>query len=446
MYILGISCYYHDSAAVLLKDGEILAAAQEERFTRIKHDFSFPKNSIEFCLEYAGIESNHLDFAVFHEKPFLKFERIIKTIVSSYPKSRRLFADVAINWFTDKLWIKATISEFLGIKRDKVLFSSHHYSHAASSFFCSPFSEAAILNVDGVGEWTTTSLGMGKSDWTGKNYNEIKIFEEIRFPHSLGLLYSVFTAFLGFKVNNGEYKLMGMSSFGEPKYENKIYEMINVNSDGSFKLNMKYFSYHYSTTHSFNNNFIKLFGKPRNHGDAFSISSTEHKNSNNLDENECQRFADIAASIQKVTEDILVKIANYINKKTGINKLCMAGGVALNCAANSKILKNTSFEEIYIQPAAGDNGAALGAALFAWHCLLDKRRRFVLKHCYLGKKYSSNEIKIFLDKQNINYKEFYDEDSLINYVVEALVNQKIIGWFHGRFEWGPRALGNRSII
>lgn len=450
MYILGISCYYHDAAACLLKGGDLVAAAEEERFTRIKHDFSFPYNAIKFCLEYEGIDGKDLDFVVFHEKPFLKFERIIKTILLTYPKTCKLFSEVAINWLKDKLWVKATISEFLNISEDRILFSEHHLSHAASTFFCSPYKNAAILTVDGVGEWATTTLGIGKADWNGDGENEIKILNEIRFPHSLGLLYSVFTAFLGFKINNGEYKVMGMSAFGEPKYVDRIYELIKVNPDGSFKLNMKYFSYHYSTRYSYNKNFIKLFGKPRKPETRFVIerSSFIYDNTPITDEEikENRHFADIAASLQKATEDTLIKIANYLYQKTRLKKLCMAGGVALNCVANYKILKATPFEEIFIQPAAGDSGCALGAALYAWYCLLNKPRKFVLSHAYWGKSYSYDEVKDFLKREGVSYKEFNDEDELIAYVIDALIKQKIVGWFRGRFEWGPRALGNRSIL
>jgi carbamoyltransferase len=450
MYILGISCYYHDSAACLIKDGQLIAAAEEERFTRIKHDFSFPYNAIKFCLEYEGIEGRDLDWVVFHEKPFLKFERIIKTILSTCPKSYKVFSEVALNWLKDKLWVKATIAEFLNISENKILFSEHHLSHAASAFFCSPFKKAAILTCDGVGEWATTTLGMGWADWGGNSKNEIKILEEIKFPHSLGLLYSVFTAFLGFKINEGEYKVMGLSSFGEPKYVDRVYELIKVNSNGSIKLNMKYFSYHYSTKHSYNKNFIKLFGKPRKLENRFIIDKNYfiYDNSPITDEEikDNRRFADIAASIQKVTEEILIKVANYLYQKTKLKKLCMAGGVALNCVANYKILRETSFEEIFIQPSAGDSGAALGAALYVWHCLLNKPRKFILNHAYWGKDYSCKEIKNFLDREGIKYKEYNNEDSLADYVVDALTNQKIIGWFQDRFEWGPRALGNRSIL
>ena len=440
MYILGISCYYHDSSACLLKDGELVAASAEERFSRIKHDFSFPYNAVKFCLEHEKIRGKDLDFVVFYEKPFLKFERIVKTILSTYPKSWRLFNEAAVNWLKDKLWVKATIAEFLDISEDKILFSEHHLSHAASTFFCSPYKEAAILTVDGVGEWAAATLGIGKADWDGSSKNEIEILEEVRFPHSLGLLYSVFTAFLGFKINNGEYKVMGLSSFGEPKYVDKIYEVVKINSDGSLKVNMKYFSYHYSTKYSFNRNFIKLFGRPRVPESKLIFSDT------NIEDSESRRFADIAASIQKVTEDMVIKAANHLYRKTKLKKLCMAGGVALNCVANYKILKETPFEDIFIQPSAGDGGGALGAALYVWHCMLGRPRRFILNHAYWGKDYSLSDIQSFLDRKSVHYIKFNNERKLLNYVKEALVKQKIVGWFQGRFEWGPRALGNRSIL
>ncbi|MDP8234073.1 MAG: carbamoyltransferase [Candidatus Saelkia tenebricola] len=442
MYILGVSCYYHDSAAVLLKDGELIAAAEEERFTRIKHDYSFPHNAIKFCLEHAGIKSENLDFVVFHEKPFLKFERIIKTILATFPKSCNLFKDVAITWLKSKLWIKSTIAQSLNIPENKILFSQHHLSHAASAFFSSPFEEAAILTIDGVGEWATTTLGIGKT-------NKITLLNEIMFPHSLGLLYSVFTAFLGFKVNNGEYKVMGMSAYGKPKHIDKVYQLIEVNDDGSFKLNMKYFSFHYSTTHSFNRNFIKLFGTPREREKRFVLDKELfEQNQIPITEEEIKEnryFADIAGSIQKVTEDILIKIANNLYQKTHLKKLCISGGVALNCVANYKILQNTPFTDIYIQPASGDSGAALGAALYAWHCLSDKKRAAIISHSYWGKEYSNQEIDLFLKKNNIVHTKLNQND-LIEYIAEKIKNGKIVGWFQGRFEWGPRALGNRSIL
>ena len=449
MYILGISCYYHDSAACLLKDGRLAAAAQEERFTRVKHDPSFPINAIRFCLEHEGIGEKNIDLVVFHEKPFVKFERIIRTIVSTYPRSYGLFREVAINWLKDKLWIKATICEMLNIEGKKVLFSGHHFSHAAGSFFSSPFKEAALLTVDGVGEWGTTTLGIAKADWEGKGGNEIRILSQIDFPHSIGLLYSAFTAFLGFKVNNGEYIVMGMSAFGEPKYTDKVYKLIKMNPDASFRLNMEYFTYHYSTKHSYSDKFVRLFGEPRRPDSRFAPDKDLAFDGPPVTDDEVESskfYADIAASIQKVTEDILIKMANHLYRKTKLKKLCMAGGVALNCVANYRILNETPFEEIYVQPAAGDNGCALGAALYVWHCLLGKPRKFVLDHAYWGKDYVSGDIKDFLRSNNISYKEFDAENRLLDYVAEAIAGQKIVGWFQGRSEWGPRALGNRSIL
>ena len=450
MYILGISCYYHDAAACLLKDGEVIVAAEEERFSRIKHDFSFPINAIRFCLDFVKIKGKELDYVVFNEKPFLKFDRIIKTIVSTYPRSLGLFQEVMINWMGDKLWIKSLIEEKIGIKSSKILFSQHHLSHAASSFFCSPFSEAAILSVDGVGEWTTTALGKATANWNGKGKNEIQLFEEIKFPHSLGLLYSVFTAFLGFEINEGEYKVMGMSAFGNPKYVDKIYKLIRVNQDGSFRLNMKYFTYHYHIKKSFNKRFKNLFGRPRDPSSRFVTDKTSLYDNTNLPNEEeikdNQHYADVAASIQKVTEDILIKIANYLYRKTTLKKLCLAGGVALNCVANSRLLKETPFDEIFIQPSAGDGGAAMGAALYVYHCLLAKPRKFILKHAFWGKEYSEEQIESFLKKNNLRYQHIGDEDKLIDLVVDALISGKVVGWFQGRFEWGPRALGKRSIL
>ncbi|MDD5614055.1 MAG: carbamoyltransferase [Candidatus Omnitrophica bacterium] len=444
-YILGLSCYYHDSAAALLKEGALVAAAQEERFSRIKHDCSFPEKSIRFCLNYAGITERELSYVIFHEKPFLKFERLIKTILSTYPKSANLFCDAATTWLKDKLWIKAKIADFLEISEDKILFSKHHLSHAASAFFCSPFEKAAILTADGVGEWATTTLGLAQTNSNSRNKNEIKILKQVNFPHSLGLLYSVFTAFLGFKVNEGEYKVMGMGAFGKPKYTDKIYKLIEISKDNSFKLNMRYFSYHYSTRHSFNNNFIKLFGQPRiEDSDFYTVKpKSDCTNSQELEKN--IYYADIAASIQKVTEDALIKIASYLYSETKIKNLCLSGGVALNCVANYKILKEAPFENIYIQPSAGDSGAALGAALYLWHCPLNNEKKYTLGDAYWGKEYSNREITDFLTENNISYKNF-DTDTLLDYTAENIKNKKVIGWFQGRFEWGPRALGNRSIL
>lgn len=447
MYIMGISCYYHDAAAVLLRDGVLLAAAEEERFSRIKHDFNFPENAIRFCLEHEGISGKDLDFIVFYEKPFHKFERILMTTFQSFPRSWKIFREAMITWLGDKLWVKSLLKEKLGVEDEKILFGEHHLSHAASCFYPSPFEEAAILTVDGVGEWTTTSTGMGKG-------NKIKVMNEIRFPHSLGLLYSAFTAFLGFKVNNGEYKVMGMAPYGKPQYVDQIYEhLVKVADDGSFRLNMDYFSYHYSEEKTFNEKFERLFGPPRPREMNFFTSNTRYptyfgeKPSDY--ERLCQKnehYADIAASIQRVTEEILLKAAMSLHKETGLSKLCIAGGVGLNSVANGRILMETPFDEIFIQPAAGDSGGALGAALHVYHGLLGKPREFTLEHAYWGKAYEEKDIMTFLKENGIPFTYYQDEDRLLTRVVDDIVSGKVVAWYQGRFEWGPRALGNRSIL
>ncbi|MBN2239643.1 MAG: carbamoyltransferase [Dehalococcoidales bacterium] len=447
MYILGISCFYHDSAAAILKDGIILAAAEEERFSRIKHDSGFPRNAVDFCLEFAGISSADLDYVVFYEKPFQKFERILMTTLQSFPRSWTVFSEAMSAWISDRLWVKSTIRDKLGIEDSKILFTEHHLSHAASTFYPSGFDEAAILTIDGVGEWTTASIGRGKG-------TEIKLLKEIRFPHSLGLLYSAFTAFLGFQVNEGEYKVMGMAPYGEPRYTDKIYnELIRVDSDGSFSLNMDYFCYHYSDTKMFNARFENLFGTPRPPEQLFFTTDSGfpsyfgEKPSNYAElckDNEY--YADVAASIQKVTEEIVLKLVDSLYEETGLENLCLAGGVGLNSVANGRILRESRFKNIFIQPAAGDGGGALGAALHAWHGLLGNPRQFTMEHAYLGKEYSEDEIRDFLETNNISYEYYPDEDSLTDKLVESLVQGKVIGLFQGRFEWGPRALGNRSIL
>jgi len=447
MYILGISCFYHDAAAALLDDGQLIAAAEEERFTRIKHDFDFPERAIDYCLDYAGIKAKDLDYVVFYEKPFYKFERILLTTFKTFPRSWNVFREAMIVWLSDKLWVKSTIREKIGIEYDKILFTEHHLSHAASAFYPSPFDEAAILTADGVGEWATTTMGIGKGI-------DIKLFNEIKFPHSLGLLYSAFTAFLGFKVNEGEYKVMGMAPYGKPLHVDKIYDnLIEVADDGSFRLDMDFFSYHYSDNKTFNSKFEGLFGKPRVPEIPFFTSNSNfpsyygEKPTNYQDlcqENE--HYADIAASIQRVTEEVLLKLANYVQKESGLKRLCIAGGVGLNSVANGRILRETPFEELFIQPASGDGGGALGAALYVHHNLLRQPRKFIMEHAYWGKEYSESEIKAFLDSNNIPFEHIQHDDRLIDTVVADLMDGKVVGWFQGRFEWGPRALGNRSIL
>jgi len=446
MDILGISCFFHDAAAALIRDGEIIAAAEEERFTRKKHDYAFPVNAIEFCLNMGKIRSEDLDYVVFFEKPFTKFERLLLTSMQTFPKSRQVFQESMITWLTDKLWIKGLIKNSLNVPDSKILFSNHHLSHAASAFFCSPFDEAAILTVDGVGEWATATYGVGK------NCN-IKLHREVRFPHSLGLLYSAFTAFLGFEVNEGEYKVMGMAPFGEPKYVDKVWKLINQDSDGSFSLNMEYFTFHHSTENTYSPKFVDLFGPERDPRSYFftpesgypSYFGDKPANYTGL-ANQNKHYADIAASIQRVTEEVLIKMANHLHQETGLSRLCMAGGVALNSVANGRILRETAFEEIYVQPAAGDGGGALGAALYGYHTVCNKPRNGAMKHAYWGKGYDAQEVGSFLKENGIRNTRFDNEDKLVERVADAIQQGKVIGWFQGRFEWGPRALGNRSIL
>jgi len=446
MDVLGISCYFHDAAAALLRDGQILAAAEEERFTRKKHDYEFPQHAIDFCLRVGEIEARNLDYVAFFEKPFVKFERLLLTSMQTFPRSHRVFREAMISWLGDKLWIKHLIQRRLGVPASKILFSEHHLSHAASTFFCSPFEEAAILTVDGVGEWATASLGVGK----GTN---IKLLKEIRFPHSLGLLYSAFTAFLGFEVNDGEYKVMGMAPFGEPRHTDKVYKLIRLSSDGSFELDMDYFSFHYSADRTFGTKFEDLFGPSRNPNSLFftdvsgypSYFGEKPANYKEL-EKQNRYYADVAASIQSVTEEVLLKMAHCAFKETGAKNLCMAGGVALNSVSNGRILRETPFEQIYIQPAAGDGGGAIGAALYAHHMVLGQPRSFVMEHAYWGEEHPPENIESFLQEKGIRYQRLEKEEKLIELVIDQLQKGQVVGWFQGRFEWGPRALGNRSIL
>lgn len=450
MYILGISAFYHDSAAALLHNGELIAAAMEERFSRLKHDNGFPQLAAEFCLRQAGIQARDLEYIVFYEKPLLKFERILQTTLNTFPRSSGLWRESMMTWLSDKLWARSHIARGLGVPYNKILFCDHHMSHAASAFFACPFKDAAILTVDGVGEWTTTTLGSGKSA-LGEEADApptIELFEEQRFPHSLGLLYSTFTAWLGFRVNNGEYKVMGMSPYGSPRYMDKIEKVVLTDeSNGAFQLNMEYFDFHRSTTQSYSGRFLELFGEKRDDESEFF---TRRTNPERLAERAAmetnQYYADVAASIQQYTEDTLIKIANHLHARTGMSKLVMAGGVALNTKANWRILNETPFEELWIQPAAGDDGGALGAALWAWHTLLGNPRKWVQKHAYYGRSFTDDECRAFLDEEELQYETFADENKLTETIVDALTSQQVIGFHQGRFEWGPRALGNRSIL
>jgi carbamoyltransferase len=446
MNVLGISCYFHDAAAALLSNGALVAAAEEERFTRKKHDFDFPERAIDFCLKTAGLSGPDLDAVVFFEKPLLKFERLLMSSMQAFPRSHKVFREAMITWMGDKLWIKNLIQKRLKVPPTRILFSEHHLSHAASAFFCSPFDEAAILTIDGVGEWTTASIGVGRG-------TEIKLLREIRFPHSLGLLYSAFTAFLGFEVNEGEYKVMGMAPFGTPRYVDKVMKLIRLDDDGGFELNMDYFSFHYSTNKTFNGKFVELFGAPRDPEMHFftppsgypSYFGRKPANYDDLGKLN-QHYADLAASIQAVTEDVMVRMAHEAYRQTGAKNLCMAGGVALNSVGNGKILRKTPFEQIYIQPAAGDGGGALGAALYGYHSVLGQPRKLVMEHAHWGEEHCVSQVEAFLRESNISYERFDDDEKLIEQVVCALQKGKVVGWSQGRFEWGPRALGNRSIL
>ena len=430
--ILGISAFYHDSAACIIQDGKIVAAAQEERFTRKKHDPNYPKNAINFVLSYCNLKLSEIDQVVFFEKPFLKFERLLETYVAFAPKGFISFSKAMPLWIKEKLFQKNLLFNKLkehdkNYKSDEnIFFSDHHLSHAASAFFPSPFNEAIILTADGVGEWATTTVAIGKG-------NNLDIKKEIHFPHSLGLLYSAFTYYTGFKVNSGEYKLMGLAPYGEPIYENKINQLLDLKEDGTFRLDQKYFNYATGLTMT-NAKFNNLFGqKPRN-----------PKN-----EKITQFHMDIAASIQKVTEDIMIKLSKSIRKEYNIKNLCLAGGVALNCVANGKILKEKIFDNIWIQPAAGDAGGSLGAALALWHLDQGKERKINLNDdmngSYLGPEFTQNQIEEELKSIGAIY-ETVDYEKLIDLTSEYLSNEKAIGWFQGRMEFGPRALGGRSIL
>ena len=430
--ILGISAFYHDSAACILRDGKIIAAAQEERFTRKKHDSSYPKRAIEFVLKYAKLKLSEVDDIVFFEKPFLKFERLLETYVAFSPKGYVSFAKAIPLWIKEKLFQKNFLFSKLKehdqnyISDQNIFFSEHHLSHAASAFFPSPFDEAVVLTADGVGEWATTTVAVGKD-------NNLEIKKEIHFPHSLGLLYSAFTYYTGFKVNSGEYKLMGLAPYGNPIYVDKIKKLIHIKDDGTFRLDQKYFNYATGLTMT-NDKFNSLFGqKPR-----------DPKN-----EKITQFHMDIASSIQKVTEEIMIKLAKSIRKDYNIKNLCLAGGVALNCVANGKILKEKIFENIWIQPAAGDAGGSLGAALALWYIEHNNKRKVNfnddMNGSYLGIEFNQGEIENELKSIGANFQSL-DYNDLLNKTSDALANQKVVGWFQGRMEFGPRALGSRSIL
>jgi carbamoyltransferase len=428
MNILGISAFYHDSAAAIIQDGQIIAAVQEERFTRIKHDSRLPSNAISYCLETAGLTAEQLDYVVFYEKPLIKLDRLLETYIAYAPRGFRQFFDAIPVWLRHKLHIPREIDKGLqGRFHGRYIFTEHHESHAASAFFPSPFDEAAILTMDGAGEWETASFGTGRG-------NKIEITNVLHFPHSLGLLYSAFTYFTGFRVNSGEYKLMGLAPYGQPKFYNLILkELLDLKEDGSFRLNMSYFPYCHKNVMT-DSKFERLFEGPRRSSQSPLT----------------QREMDIAASIQAVTEEIMLRMARHVYSRTGMKNLALAGGVALNCVGNGRILREGPFEKIWIQPAAGDAGGAIGAAMFVWYHLLDNHRKSdgsdKQQASLLGPAYSNEQIRTFLESVNAVYHTFEDEEKLIEKVADLINEGKVIGWFRGRMEFGPRALGSRSII
>ncbi len=426
MYILGISAFYHDSAACLLKNGEIVAAAQEERFSRIKHDQAFPSNAIKYCLEESGISISEIDLVSFYDKPLLKFERILETYLAFAPLGVKSFLKAMPVWIKKKIWIKEIIKDELNYTGN-IIFPEHHESHAASAFFPSPFNESAFITMDGVGEWATTSFGFGKG-------NKIELMADIKFPHSLGLLYSAFTYYTGFRVNSGEYKVMGLAPYGKPKYKSLIYKyLINVKEDGSFKMNMKFFNYCAGLTMT-SSKFHKIFGgKPRKPESKLT-----------------QKEMDLACSVQEVTEEIILKMAKHVKKVTGMKYLCLSGGVALNCVANGKLLRSGLFDDIWIQPASGDAGGALGCAFFTWYQYLDNQRKAnnksdSMKGTYLGPEFKNNDIELFLKENNYSYRKLSGQE-LPEKIADLIASGNVIGWFQGRMEFGPRALGARTII
>lgn len=421
MHILGLSCFYHDAAACLLSDGEITAAASEEAFTRIKHDSAFPTNAVRFVLSQAGISAQQLDAVIFYDKPLRKFDRLLRFQVATFPHSFSNFVESMPRWISTKLRVPKALREEVDYS-GPVLYSEHHLSHAASAFYCSGFDEAAVLTVDGVGEWATSSWGVGKG-------NKLELLGEIRFPHSLGMLYSAFTYYCGFKVNSAEYKLMGLAPYGEPRFVDEIKKLIEIAPDGSFRLDMRYFDYDRGER-MFNRRFEDLFGRARRPLDAGEMDD---------------HYKDVARSIQEVTNEVMVKLARTTLERTGQTKLAMAGGVALNCVANGHILREVGPEDIFIQPAAGDAGGALGAAMLAYHGLLDRPRMPAMRTPFLGQGFSEEEIREALDRVGAVYESLERQD-LLDRVAELLDLSHVVGWYQGRMEWGPRALGHRSIL
>jgi len=422
LYVLGISCYYHDAGAALVRDGQLVAAAEEERFNRQKHYSEFPRMAVAYCLQEAGITIDEVDYIGFYEKPLIKFNRIIETILARWPLTYTSWVKSMPVWLLNKLRIGRTIQQELGTDQD-IYYCQHHLAHAASAFLVSPFEESAIITADGVGEWTTTGWGMGRG-------TEIVIKKEIRFPHSVGLLFSAITAYLGFRVNDAEWKVMGLAPYGRPTFVDKFREVVDIRDDGSFRLNMKYFCHTHSTERMFNRRWERLFGRPRR-----------------AKETELDSFhEDIAHSGQKIVEEIMVKMAAHVHRETGMDNVCIAGGVGLNCVANWRILQESGFKNIFIQPAAGDSGGALGTAFYLYNSVLKKSRAFVMSHACWGPGFTDEQIRQALDATGMRYRYLAREEELLEETARMIDEGKVIGWFQGRLEFGPRALGARSLV
>jgi carbamoyltransferase len=422
LIVLGISCYYHDAGAALVRDGQLVAAAEEERFNRQKHYSEFPELAIEYCLKEAGVTIDDVDYIGFYEKPLAKFNRILETILCTWPLTYVSWVQSMPIWFATKLRIARTIQDKLGTDKD-ILFCQHHLSHAASAFLVSPFDEAAIITADGVGEWTTTAWGVGRG-------TDLHFEQEIRFPHSVGLLFSAITAYLGFRVNDAEWKVMGLAPYGRPAYVDKFREVVDIREDGSFRLNMKYFAYHHSTRRTFSRQWERLFGRPPRRPEA-----------------EIDEFhEDIAHSGQETVEEIMVRMARHVQRQTGLDRLCLAGGVGLNSVANWRILQEAGFKDIFIQPAAGDSGGALGTAFYIYNSVLKKPRTYRMTHALLGPSFTDDEILAMLHRNEAVYQEMNTEEELVERTARMIVDGKVVGWFQGRMEFGPRALGSRSLL
>ncbi|MCH9035274.1 MAG: carbamoyltransferase [Planctomycetes bacterium] len=422
MIVLGISCYYHDSGAALVKDGQLIAAAEEERFSRKKHDSDFPELAIEYCLRQAGATIDDVDHIGFYEKPLVKFNRILETILAGWPGTLKPWLKALPLWLGERLHIGREIQKKLNTDQD-ILYCQHHLSHAASAFLVSPFEEAAIITADGVGEWTTSSWGMGRG-------NTIEMQKELRFPHSVGLLFSAITAYLGFRVNDAEWKVMGLAPYGKPSCVDKFREIVDIKDDGSIRLDLRYFAHHYSTTRTISHRWMDLFGQPQRHP-----------------ETELTDFhRDIAHSGQKIVEEIMLKTATHVHKETGSDNLCIAGGVGLNCVANWRIFQESGFKNIFIQPAAGDSGGALGTAFYIYNTVLGNPRTFRMDHALWGPSFSNEEIMSSLDEMGAVYEVVKNEEDLLQRTAQMIADGKVVGWFQGRLEFGPRALGSRSLL